>query len=89
MKVIVEGSNASLYLDSIKMTGGIPGEGMFIYDFYLKRGDNWQYVSEEMLLATPEIYFPSAGQLCSAIRKTKKKDIKWTKWVKEYNKIHQ
>lgn len=89
MKEVLK-DETSLYLNAIRITGNIPGEGMSIWfnnDFYLKRANKLVFIDEEDVLENPEVYFPNAPKLCSKISTTKKKGLNILKLVKAYNKM--
>ncbi|BFP40649.1 hypothetical protein FGF1_14940 [Flavobacteriaceae bacterium GF1] len=76
MHRVVSGPKANLYRYSIKMTSGIPGEGLstwYVNEHYLEREGTITFVEEKDLLQHPEVYFPNAPQLTALIQ-TKKKE---------------
>ena len=85
MKVLVEENKSSLYVDTYSM--GTVTERWTVNDFYLKRGENWEYMAVKKVIKNPEYYFPDAPLLCSTIRETKYKDVQILNWVLTYNKL--
>lgn len=90
MKLLEKGPNVSLYIDTIKRTANVPGEGLSMWFddmYYLLKEGHYYQMPKDRLLNQPDFFFTGAKQLCEEIKKTKKKDIKWREWVQDYNKL--
>lgn len=91
MKLLEKGPNASLYLDTLKRTANVPGEGLSMWfndTYYLHKKGHYYPMTKNTLLSRPEFFFPEAQELCAAIKIADKENIKWIKWVKDYNKLN-